>query len=210
VGALKIPSWTWITVIVIACVAILVRNASQESYFRGIADDAHERLEEQEVVLDSVRIHAEELSEELAEANSAAAAERLQNERVVATLTRTREEARERSEAFSERLRATLDSVQTVNLDSMVRNYDIQISSLEHIIETERAQTNAERLRATQANLLVLGLRDVITEHEATSGIMRIEIEALRSANRPSFGVRLQNGWWMAVAGFAIGIVVGL
>ena len=209
-GALKIPSWTWITVIVIACVAILVRNASQASYFRGIADDAHERLEEQEVVLDSVRTHAEELTEALAEADSVATAQRLHNERVVATLTRTREEARERSEAFSESLRATLDSVQTVNLDSMVQNYEIQISSLEHIIETERAQTNAERLRATQANLLVLGLRDVITEHDATNDIMRIEVEALRSANRPSFGVRLQNGWWMAVAGFAIGVLAGM
>ena len=72
---MKIPSWTWITVIVIACVAILVRNASQASYFRGIADDAHERLEEQEVVLDSVRTHAEELTEALAEAKRANAPE---------------------------------------------------------------------------------------------------------------------------------------
>jgi hypothetical protein len=204
----KIPAWTWIGVIAIACVAILVRNASQASYFRGIADDAQERLQEQEVVLDSVRTHAEELTEALAEADSVATAQRLQNERVVATLTRTREEARERSEAFSERLRASLDSVQVVELDSLVQNYEIQISSLQQIIESERVQTNAERLRATQANLLVVGLRDVVTEHEASTEIMRIEIEALRSANRPSFGVRLQNGWWMAVAGFAIGVVV--
>ena len=207
---MKIPTWAWITLAAALAASVLIRNASQASYFRAIADEAAGQLEVQQTVLDSVTAHAGELAIELAEADSVATAERLENERAVAMLERTREEARERSEEFSERLRASLDSIQLVNLDSLVGSYELQIASLEQVVEAERSMTLAERLRADQANLLVLGLNRVIAEHESAAGIMRIEIDALRSANRPSFGVRIQNGLIWALAGVAIGVAVGL
>ena len=127
---------------------------------------------------------------------------------IIDTLTRSREEARERSEALSASLRASLDSVQVVELDAVVENYEIQISALEEIVEIERSVSAAERFRATQGERLVLGLRAVITEHEASAAIMAGQIEALRSSMRPTFGLRLKADWWMAAVGFAIGVVV--
>ena len=204
----KIPSWVWIAIPAIGLLAVGVRGATQASYFRGIADDAESRLETQQLVLDSVAVHADSLTEALAAADSAATIQRLQAEREVARLTRSREEARERSEVLSENLRATLDSVQVVELDAVVASYEVQISALEEVIVVERSLTVAERLRATQASELVLGLRAVIVGHEASATIMVGQIEALRSSMQPSFGLRLKADWWMAAVGFGIGVVI--
>ena len=204
----KVSPWVWVGLAVVGALAVFVQQSSQASYWRGIADDAESRLETQQLVLDSVGVHADSLAEALAAADSAATLQRLQAEREVARLTQSREEARERSEALSESLRASLDSVQVVELDAVVENYEIQIATLEEVIEVERSLTAAERLRATQASELALGLRAVIVEHEASATIMVGQIEALRSSMQPSFGLRLKADWWMAAAGFAIGVVV--
>ena len=204
----RISPWAWIGIAVVGALAVFVQQSSQASYFRGIADDAEVRLETQQLVLDSVAVHADSLSEALARADSAATLQRLEAEREVARLTRSREAARERSEAISESLRASLDSVQVVELDAVVENYEIQISALEEVVEVERSVTAAERFRAVQASELALGLRAVIAEHEASGVIMVGQIEALRSSMSPSFGLRLKADWWMAAVGFAIGVVV--
>jgi hypothetical protein len=204
----RISPWAWVGLAVVGALAVFVQQSSQASYWRGIADDAESRLETQQLVLDSVAIHADSLSEALAAADSAATLQRLEAEREVARLTRSREVARRRSEAISESLRASLDSVQVVELDVVVGNYEIQISALEEIVEIERSVTAAERFRAVQGERLVLGLRAVITEHEASAAIMAGQVAALRSSIRPSFGLRLKADWWMAAAGFAIGALV--
>ena len=205
---MRVSPWVWVGIAVVGALAAFVQQSSQASYWRGIADDAESRLETQQLVLDSVAIHADSLSEALAAADSAATLQRLEAEREVARLTRSREVARRRSEAISESLRASLDSVQVVELDAVVESFEIQISALEEVIEVERSLTVAERLRAGQASELALGLRAVIVEHEAGATIMAGEIAALRSSIRPSFGLRLKADWWMAAAGFAIGMAV--
>jgi len=204
----KIPSWVWILIPVIGVLAVGIRGATQASFFRGIADDARERLELQELVLDSVSAHADSLAAALARADSAVIAQRLEAEREVARLTRNREAARARSEALSETLRATLDSAQVVELDAVVASYEVQISALEEVIVVERGLTAAERLRAGQASELVLGLRAVIVEREESATIMASQIAALRSSMQPSFGLRLKADWWMAAVGFTVGFVV--
>ena len=204
----KVSPWVWVGLAAVGVLAVFIQQSSQASYWRGIADDAESRLETPQLVLDSVAVHADSLAEALAAADSAATLQRLQAEREVARLTQSREEARERSEALSESLRASLDSVQVVELDAVVENYEIQISALEEVIEVERSVTAAERLRATQAGELVSGLRAVIAEHEAGATIMVSEIEALRASNRTSFGLRLKADWWLAAAGVAVGMVV--
>ena len=204
----KIPSWVWIAIPAIGLLAVGVRGATQASYFRGIADDAESRLETQQLVLDSVVVHADSLTEALASADSVATLQRLEAEREVARLTRSREAARERSEALSASLRASLDSVQVVGLDSLVATYEIQITALEEVIVVERELTAAERLRATQASELVLGLQSVIVEHEASATIMVSQIMALRSSMRPSLALRIKADWWMAAVGVGIGMVI--
>ena len=205
---MRISPWVWVGLAVVGALAVFVQQSSQASYWRGIADDAESRLETQQIVLDSVTVHADSLAEALAEAASAIVAQRLQAEREVASLTRDREEARRRSGALSATLRADLDSVQAVELDAVVESYEAQVMALEGVVEVERSLTAAERLRATQASELVLGLRSVIVEHETSAAIMVSEIAALRSSSSPSFGLRLKADWWMAAAGFAIGMVV--
>ena len=205
---MRIPSWVWIAVPAIGLLAVGVRGATQASYFRGIADDAEVRLETQQLVLDSVVVHADSLTEALASADSVAIAQRLQAEREVAALTRSREEARERSEVLSASLRATLDSVQIVDLDAVVESYEIQIAVLEEVVEIERSLTAAERIRATQASELVLGLRAVVVEHEASAVIMVSQIAALRSSMQPSLGLRIKADWWLAAVGVGIGMVI--
>ena len=205
---MRISPWVWVGLAVVGALAVFVQQSSQASYWRGIADDAESRLETQQIVLDSVTVHAESLAEALAEADSAIVAQRLQAEREVASLTRDREEARRRSGALSATLRADLDSVQAVELDAVVESYEAQVMALEGVVEVERSLTAAERLRATQASELVLGLRSVIVEHETSAAIMVSEIAALRSSSSPSFGLRLKADWWMAAAGFALGMVV--
>jgi hypothetical protein len=204
----RISPWVWVGLAVVGALAVFVQQSSQASYWRGMADDAESRLKTQQLVLDSVAVHADSLAEALAAADSAATAQGLEAEREVARLTRSREEARERSEALSASLRASLDSVQVVELDAVVGSYEIQISALEEVVEVERSVTAAERLRATQASELVLGLRAVIAEQAASATIMVSEIGALRASNRTSFGLRLKADWWLAAAGFAVGIVV--
>jgi hypothetical protein len=204
----KVPPWVWIGLAAVGALAVFIQQGSQASYWRGIADDAESRLEVQELVLDSVSVHADSLSEALEAADSAATLQRLQAEREVARLTRSREDARRRSEALSESLRASLDSAQVVGLDAVVENYEIQITTLEEVVEVERALTVAERLRADQGSELALALRSVIAEQQVSAGIMVSEIEALRSSIRPSFGLRLKADWWLAAAGFAIGALV--
>ena len=204
----RIPPWVWIAIAVVGVLAALIQQSSQASYWRGIADDAESRLETQGIVLDSVAIHADSLADALAAADSAASQQRLNAEREVARLTRSREEARERSEALSESLRASLDSAQVVELDAVVESYEVQIATLEEVIKVERSLTAAERLRAGRASELALGLRAVIVEHEASAIIMVGQIDALRSSMSPSFGLRLKADWWMAAAGFAIGVAV--
>ena len=205
---MRISPWVWVGLAVVGALAVFVQQSSQASYFRGIADDAEVRLETQQLVLDSVVVHADSLTEALAAADSAATAQRLQAEREVARLTRSREEARERSEVLSENLRATLDSVQVVELDAVVASYEVQISALEEVIVVERSLTVAERLRATQASELVLGLRAVIVGHEASATIMASQIAALRSSMQPSLGLRIKADWWMAAVGIGIGMVI--
>lgn len=205
---MRIPAWTWIGIAVVGLLAVFIQQSSQASYFRGIADDAESRLETQGLVLDSVTIHADSLAEALAAADSAASRQRLEAEREVARLTRSREVARERSEALSESLRASLDSAQVVELDAVVESYEVQIATLEEVIEVERSLTAAERLRAGRASELALGLRAVIVEHEASAIIMVGQIDALRSSMSPSFGLRLKADWWMAAVGFAVGALV--
>jgi len=207
-GTLKIPSWVWIAIPVIGLLAVGIRGATQASYYRGIADDAEQRLEVQEVVLDSVRSMAKFLSDELARADSVAIAQRAIAEREVARLSQAREEERARSQELSESLRASLDSTQVLELDLVVESYEIQIATLGEVIEVERTLTAAERLRATQASELVLSLRSVIVEHEERAMIQDSQITALRAATSPSFGLRLKADWWMAAIGFAAGYLI--
>ena len=204
----KIPGWAWIVVPLIGLLAVGIRGATQASYYRGIADDAEQRLEVQEVVLDSVRSVADSLGEELAKADSVVIAQRAIAEREVARLVRAQENERERTEELSQSLRASLDSTQVLELDLVVDSYEIQIASLEEVIEVERALTAAERMRATQSNALVLSLRSVIVEHEERAMIQDSQISALRNATSPSFGLRLKADWWMAAVGFAAGALI--
>jgi hypothetical protein len=205
---MRISPWVWVGLAVVGALAVFVQQSSQASYWRGIADDAESRLETQQLVLDSAGVHADSLTEALAAADSAVTIQRLQAEREVARLTRSREEARERSEALSASLRASLDSVQVVELDAVVESYEVQIAALEEVVEVERRLTAAEQFRAVRATELVLGLQAVIAEHEANTTIMVGQIAALRSSMQPSFGLRLKADWWMAAVGFAIGVVV--
>ena len=205
---MRIPPWVWIAIAVVGVLAALIQQSSQASYFRGIADDAESRLETQGLVLDSVAIHADSLADALAAADSAASQQRLNAEREVARLTRSREEARERSEALSASLRASLGHAQAVELDAVVASYEAQISALESVVEVERELTASERIRVTMATDLVAGLRVVIAEHEESAAIMAVQITALRSSIRPSFGLRLKADWWLAAVGFAAGAML--
>ena len=205
-----VPHWVRTVgfVAIIGLLAVVAQQSMQAAYYRGIADDAEFRFEEQQLVLDSVVSRVDSLSKSLKRADSAAVMQRLEAEDEVARLTRSREQAQERSEAISERLRASLDSMQSVELDSIVFGYENQIGALYSIIEVERGVTAAERLRVTQASELIMGLRAVIVEHEQSAAITSQQVVALRSSMRPSLGLRLKADWWMAVAGFAVGVVV--
>lgn len=204
----KVSPWLWAVLAVVGVLAVVIQQSAEASYWRGMADDAESRLKTQQLVLDSVGVHADSLADALAAADSVALYQRLQAEREVARLTRNREEARERSEALVERLKVTLDSTQTVELDAVVASHEAELVMLEEVLEVERGLTVAERLRATQASELVLGLRAVIVEHEASAVIMVSQIAAMRSAMRPSLGLRLKADWWMAAVGFVAGALV--
>ena len=195
-------------IIIVGTLAMMAQQSMQAAYYRGVADDAEKRIEIQEVVLDSVIHRSDSLVHMLELADSAASEQRLVNEREVARLTRERREARDRSQAISERLRASLDSVQAVGLDSIVFGYEIQIQKLDSIVVVERETRMAEALRADQASELILSLREVIGEHEIKDFIQVAEIAALRGSMRPSLGLRLKADWWLAVVGLAGGYVL--
>ena len=195
-------------IIILGTLAMMAQQSMQAAYYRGVADDAEKRIEIQEVVLDSVIHRSDSLVHMLELADSAASEQRLVNEREVARLTRERREARDRSQAISERLRASLDSVQAVGLDSIVFGYEIQIQKLDSIVVVERETRMAEALRADQASELILSLREVIGEHEIKDFIQAAEIAALRGSMRPSLGLRLKADWWLAVVGLAGGYVL--
>jgi len=203
-----VPTWVWIAIPLIALLTIGLRQSMEASYYRGVADDAERRVEIQEVVLDSVTSVSDSLSVALEHADSIASEQRRINEREVARLTRERIEARDRSQAISERLRMSLDSMQAVELDSIVIGYEIQIQKLDSIVVVERETRMAEALRADQASELILSLRGVIGEHEIKDFIQEAEIAALRGSMRPSLGLRLKADWWLAVVGLAGGYVL--
>ena len=174
-----VPTWVWIAAPALVLAWVMVQQSVQASYYRGIAEDAEYRIELQEIVLDSVVLRSDSLSVVLQEADSAIEAERLANEREVARLTRSREEVRERTEEISERLMASLDSVQAVELDSIVIGYE-----------------------------LILSLREGIGGHQFKDFIQAAEIAALRGSMRPSLGLRLKADWWLAAIGLAGGYVL--
>ena len=203
-----VPTWVWIAAPALVLAWVMLQQSLQASYYRGIAEDAEYRIELQEIVLDSVVLRSDSLSVVLQEADSAIEAERIANEREVARLTRSREEVRERTEEISERLMASLDSVQAVELDSIVLGYEIQIEKLDSIIVVERQTGLAEALRADQASELILSLREVIGGHQFKDFIQAAEIAALRGSMRPSLGLRLKADWWLAVVGLAGGYVL--
>ena len=110
-----VPHWVWTVgfVAIIGLLAVVAQQSMQAAYYRGVADDAEFRFEEQQLVLDSVVSRVDSLSKLLKRADSAAVMQRLEAEDEVARLTRSREQAQERSGAISERLRASLDSMQS-------------------------------------------------------------------------------------------------
>ena len=203
-----VPRWVWVALPALVVAIMLLQQSMQAAYYRGIADDAAIRIELQEIVLDSVVYRSDSLTVALEFADSVASVQRLANEREVARLTRSREEERERTEAISERLRASLDSVQALELDSIVIGYEIQIAKLDSIVVVQRETRLADALRADQASELILSLRKVIDEHEIKDLIQEAEISALRESMKPSLGLRLKADWWLAAVGLAGGYVL--
>lgn len=204
----RIPAWVWLAVALAAVLAVGVQQSMQAAYYRGIANDARSRAVLQQSAIDSVVATSVELEEELRIATFVTEQQRLSNEREVTRLGLERIEARARSEAAIERLAASLDSAEALQLDSVVLNYEIEIAALDSIVVEERAYRMAESLRADAASELVLGLRSVITEHEALLLIRDTEIKSLRSAMKPSLGLRLKADWWLGAAGVAAGYLI--
>ena len=203
-----VPTWVWIAIPLIALLTVGVRQSMEASYYRGVADDAERRVEIQEVVLDSVTSVSDSLSIALEHADSIASEQRRINEREVARLTRERREARERTEVISERLRASLDSIQALEFDRVVIGYEMQITKLDSIIVIERETRLAEALRADQASELILSLREVQGELGIKSFMLEAQVAALKQAMKPSLGLRLKADWWLAAVGLAGGYVL--
>ena len=203
-----VPTWVWIALPLIALLTVGVRQSMEASYYRGVADDAERRVEIQEVVLDSVTSVSDSLSIALEHADSIASEQRRINEREVARLTRERREARERTEVISERLRASLDSIQALEFDRVVIGYEMQITKLDSIIVIERETRLAEALRADQASELILSLREVQGELGIKSFMLEAQVAALKQAMKPSLGLRLKADWWLAAVGLAGGYVL--
>lgn len=204
----KIPAWAYLATALVLVLAIGVQQSMQAAYYRGIADDAEQRLELQELVLDSMSATSDSLSQALAEADSALAVQLRAGERALETLTRQRLEAQRRSEAITQRLQQSLDSIQSIELDSIVTGYRIQLVVLDSVVAVERNVRIAESLRADKASELVLGLRQELRGHESKDVIQTIEIQALRKAMVPSLGLRLKADWWIGAAGVAAGYLI--
>ena len=203
-----VPTWVWIAIPLIALLTIGLRQSMEASYYRGVADDAERRVEIQEVVLDSVTSVSDSLSIALEHADSIASEQRRINEREVARLTRERREARERTEVISERLRASLDSIQALEFDRVVIGYEMQITKLDSVIVIERETRLAEALRADQASELILSLREVQGELGIKSFMLEAQVAALKQAMKPSLGLRLKADWGLAAVGLAGGYVL--
>ena len=205
-----IPNWAWtvVFVAVIGLIGTIAQQSMQAAYYRGVADDTEQRIEIQEIVLDSVAHRAASLTLALEVADSAALEQERINEREVARLTRERREARDRSQAISERLRASLDSIQALEFDRVVVGYEMQITKLDSIIVIERETRLAEALRADQASELVLSLREVQGELGIKSFMLEAQVAALKGSMKPSLGLRLKADWWLAVVGLAGGYVL--
>lgn len=205
-----IPNWAWtvVFVAVIGLIGTIAQQSMQAAYYRGVADDTEQRIEIQEIVLDSVVHRADSLTLALEVADSAALEQERINEREVARLTRERIEARDRSQAISERLRASLDSIQALEFDRVVIGYEMQITKLDSIIVIERETRLAEALRADQASELVLSLREVQGELGIKSFMLEAQVAALKASMKPSLGLRLKADWWLAVVGLAGGYVL--
>ena len=88
----SIPNWLWtvVFIIVLGTLATVAQQSMQAAYYRGVADDAEQRIELQEIVLDSVVHRSDSLVHMLELADSAASEQRLVNEREVARLPRER------------------------------------------------------------------------------------------------------------------------
>ena len=203
-----VPTWVWIALPLIALLTVGVRQSMQAAYYRGIADDAEQRIALQEIVLDSVVHRSDSLVHMLELADSAVSEQRRINEREVARLTRERREARERTEVISERLRASLDSIQALEFDRVVIGYEMQITKLDSVIVIERETRLAEALRADQASELILSLREVQGELGIKSFMLEAQVAALKQAMKPSLGLRLKADWWLAAVGLAGGYVL--
>jgi len=205
-----VPHWVWTVgfVAIIGLLAVVAQQSMQAAYYRGIADDAEQRIELQEIVLDSVVHRSDSLVHMLELADSAVSEQRRINEREVARLTRERREARERTEVISERLRASLDSIQALEFDRVVIGYEMQITKLDSIIVIERETRLAEALRADQASELILSLREVQGELGIKSFMLEAQVAALKASMKPSLGLRLKADWWLAAIGLAGGYVL--
>jgi len=204
----KIPAWAYLATALVLVLVIGVRQSMQAAYYRGIANDAEQRVEVQESVIDSVTETTTRLAEELEQAAFNAEQQRRTTEREVVRLGMERIEARQRAEALTARLRAELDSALAIDLDSIVINYEIQVASLDSMLVVERRYRVAEALRADRATALTIGLQNLVTEHVEKDIIQDMEIRALRESMSPSLGLRLKADWWLGVAGVAAGYVI--
>ena len=204
----RIPTWVWIAVPASLLVFALVNQLTESAYWRGIAEDTAVRVEEQQVVIDSISERTDSLEIELERSDSAIVEIRTQNQVEVARLRERSRQAQMRSEAITANLRESLDSIQVVKLDEIVESYETQIAVLDSLVIEERTLTAAERLRADQAQELILTMRQELTAHEFKDIIQRRQIEALDKAMNPSLGLRLKVAWWLAATGEAAGYVI--
>ena len=204
----RIPTWVWIAVPASLLVFALVNQLTESAYWRGIAEDTAVRVEEQQVVIDSISERTDSLEIELERSDSAIVEIRTQNQVEVARLRERSRQAQMRSEAITASLRESLDSIQVVKLDEIVESYETQIAVLDSLVIEERTLTAAERLRADQAQELILTMRQELTAHEFKDIIQRRQIETLDKAMHPSLGLRLKVDWWLAATGLAAGYVI--
>jgi hypothetical protein len=204
----KIPSWIWVVVPASLLVFGLINQLTESAYWRGIAEDTAIRVEEQQVVIDSISERTDSLEIELERSDSAIVEIRTQNQIEVARLRERSRQAQMRSEAITASLRESLDSIQVVKLDEIVESYETQIAVLDSLVIEEQTLTAAERLRADQAQELILTMRQELTAHEFKDIIQRRQLEALDKAMNPSLGLRLKVDWWFAATGLAAGYVI--
>jgi hypothetical protein len=186
-------------------ITVFVSQLANSAYWRGIADDAAIRIEQQQAVIDSIEVVSDSLYFKLQAADSALVETRKTNAAEVARLVARGREAQSRSEAITASLRISLNAQQVIELDAIVDNYKIQIAALDSTIVVERNMTAAEKLRADQAGQLIVTMRAQLAAHETKDAVQIRQIEALSNAMTPSLGLRIKADWWMAVAGLGVG-----